>query len=191
MFAIGTDLGQSVDYTAISIIEKIDTLNLRHIERVPLGKSYTGIVDRLAALKASLPGSRLVIDHTGVGRPVRDMLVERGVDVVPVSITSGKKTRYEDGVWRVPKRELVRGVAVALENGELRIAAGLPCAEVLRAELQDFQATFTDKGTAVFGGKSEHDDLVIAVALAVWAFSTGGSGVSKEKAPPPEGSEAG
>ena len=79
MFAIGADLGQSVDYTAIGIIEKTGTLDLRHIERVPLGKSYTSVVDHLAALKVSLPGSRLVIDNTGVGRPVRDMLTERGV----------------------------------------------------------------------------------------------------------------
>ena len=85
-----------------------------------------------------------------------------------MSITSVRKTRYEDGVWRVPKRELVRGVTVALENGELRIAAGLPSGEALKAELQDFQATFTAHGTAVFGGKSEHDDLVIAIARAVW-----------------------
>jgi len=74
MFAIGADLGQSVDYTAIGIIEKTGTLDLRHIERVPLGKSYTSVVDHLAALKVALPGSRLVIDNTGVGRPVRDML---------------------------------------------------------------------------------------------------------------------
>ena len=168
MFTIGADLGQAVDYTAIGIIEKTDTMDLRHLERVPLGKSYTGVADHLTALKASLPGSRLVIDNTGVGRPVRDMLIERGVDVVAVSITGGKKTRYADGVWRVPKRELVRGAMVALEYGRLRIAAGLPYAKEFEAELKDFQATFTDKGTAVYGGKTQHDDLVVAVALAVW-----------------------
>ena len=57
---------------------------------------------------------------------------------------------------------------VALEYGRLRIAAGLPYAKEFEAELQDFQATFTDKGTAVFGGRTQHDDLVVAVALAVW-----------------------
>jgi len=45
----------------------------------------------------------------------------------------------------------------------------LPYADALKAELADFQATFTDKGTTVFGGKHEHEDLVIAVALAVWS----------------------
>jgi hypothetical protein len=173
VFCIGADLGQSVDYTAIGIIENTDTLDLRHIERVPLGESYTGVVDHLAALKASLPDSRLVIDNTGVGRPVRDMLTERGVDVAADSITSVKKTRYVDGSWRVPKRELIRGVVVEMENGGLRVAAGLPYTDALKSELKDFQATFTEKGSAVFGGKREHDDLVIAVALAVWGLTSG------------------
>jgi len=171
MFAIGADLGQSVDYTAIGIIEKTGTLDLRHIERVPLGKSYTSVVDHLAALKAALPGSRLVIDNTGVGRPVRDMLTERGVDVVPVSITSGKITRHIDGSWRIPKQVLARGLVAALENGRLRIAKALLYTDALKAELADFQATFTDKGTGVFGGKRKHDDLVIAIALAVGGVS--------------------
>ena len=99
------------------------------------------------------------------------MRTERGVDVLAVSITSGKKTRYVDGSWRVPKKELIRGVVVALENGGLRIAAGLPYTDALKAELAAFQATFTDKGVAVFGGKREHDDLVIAIALAVWGLN--------------------
>ena len=30
----------------------------------------------------------------------------------------------------------------------------------------------TARGSAVFGGKREHDDLVIAVALAVWGGVT-------------------
>jgi hypothetical protein len=170
-YIIGADLGQAVDYTAISIIENTGTLDLRHIERVPLGKSYTGIVDRLMGLKASLPGSSLVIDNTGVGRPVVDMLWDRGADPLPVSITAGKRTTFTDGVYRVPKRELVRGVLTALENGALRIAAELPYADALKSELMDFQATFTAKGSIVFGGKREHDDLVIAVALAVWSVN--------------------
>jgi hypothetical protein len=170
-FTIGADLGQAVDYTAIAVIEDTGTLDLRHIERVPLGESYTGVVDRLTALMASLPGSRLVIDNTGVGRPVADMLREKGADPVAVSITAGKRTTFVDGVYRVPKRELVRGVVTALENGTLRIAAELPYADALKAELADFQARLTDKGSVVFGGKREHDDLVIAVALAVWGFN--------------------
>jgi hypothetical protein len=172
-YIIGADLGQAVDYTAISIIENTGTLDLRHLERIPLGQSYTGVVDRLTVLKKSLPGSRLVIDNTGVGRPVADMLRDRGADPVAVSITSGKRTTFVDGVYRVPKRELVRGVVAALESGSLRIAVELLYADALKAELANFQATLTDKGSTVFGGKREHNDLVIAVALAVWGLNAG------------------
>jgi hypothetical protein len=173
MFVIGVDLGQAVDYSAIAVIElglgqsRSQTLDLRHIERVPLGESYTAVVDRLAALNASLPDSRLVMDATGVGRPVRDMLIAKGVEPVAVSITSGRETRCVDGIWRVPKRELLRGLCVALESGLLRIAEGLPYTAALKAELGAFQAAFTNSGNVKFNGVSEHDDLVIAVALAV------------------------
>ncbi len=172
MFCIGADLGQAVDYSAISAIEAGEHLDLRHIERLPLGKSYVDVVDRLVGIKAALPGSRLVIDGTGVGRPVADMLTDKGIEFIPVSITSGKEAKCVDGVWRVPKRLLVRGLVTALEAGQLRIARNLPYAEALKAELQDFEAQFTNKGNVTFNGATEHDDLLIAVALAVWG-STG------------------
>ncbi len=69
MFCIGADLGQSVDYTAIGIIENTDTLDLRHIERVPLGESYTGVIDHLAALKASLPPKQVINLVIHLGNP--------------------------------------------------------------------------------------------------------------------------
>ncbi len=39
MFCIGADLGQAVDYSAICAFEAGEHLDLRHIERLPLGKS--------------------------------------------------------------------------------------------------------------------------------------------------------
>ena len=35
-------------------------------------------------------------------------------------------------------------------------------------ELRDFRVTVTSPGHAAYGGAAEHDDLVIAVGLAVW-----------------------
>ena len=169
MFCIGADLGQAVDYTAIAVIEKTDWLDLRHIERIPLGQSYTSIAGRLARLQTSLPGSRLVIDNTGVGRPVADMLTELGVKFIGVSITSGKEAKLVDGVWRVPKELLMQKIAAVFDAKQLRIAKSLPGADVLIAELADFEYEITEAGNVIFNGKTEHDDLVIAAALAVWA----------------------
>ncbi len=47
-------------------------------------------------------------------------------------------------------------------------AKGLPEAEALQVELQAFQRRITERGHDAFQGIGEHDDLVIAVALACW-----------------------
>jgi len=82
--------------------------------------------------------------------------------------------------YRVPKRNLVSALQVALQSGTLKIAEGLELAQVLRRELLNFRvkvniATAHDSYEAWREG--DHDDLVLAAALATWgsskAISTG------------------
>ncbi len=40
--------------------------------------------------------------------------------------------------------------------------------EALVGELRDFRVIVTSPGRTAYGGASEHDDLVIAIGLAVW-----------------------
>ena len=68
----------------------------------------------------------------------------------------------------MPKRDLVRAVATALEGDQLKIASGLPDAAALLVELQAFKVKFSQRGHASFAGAGAHDDLVIAVALVCW-----------------------
>jgi hypothetical protein len=70
-FAVGLDLGQAQDYTALAAVEftGADEYHLRHLERFVLGTSYPAIVTRTQALLATPPlrdCSRLVADATGV-----------------------------------------------------------------------------------------------------------------------------
>ena len=109
-----------------------------------------------------------MVDATGVGRAVVDHLRACGLDPVAVSITGGRKTTFESGTWRVPKRELVRALATAIESGRLRVAKSIPDAPAFLREARDFAVTVSDRGHARFAGKTAHDDLVIAAALAVW-----------------------
>jgi len=70
----------------------------------------------------------------------------------------------------VPKTELVSAVAVALQNGHLRIARELPLADVLARELGDFEMHVTASANLVYGARvGQHDDLVLATALAIYA----------------------
>ena len=73
-------------------------------------------------------------------------------------------------MWSVPKRDLIAHVQVLLERDELRIARRMPDAGSLVRELLDMQSTTTTSGRRRLGadGHGQHDDLVIALALACW-----------------------
>jgi hypothetical protein len=104
---------------------------------------------------------------------------------------SGDVHRAQDGVWHVPKRELVRAVLTGLESGRLRIAGSLALVPALMRELRAFKALIGRKGHAKFEGVGEHDDLVIALAVAVWWLGVGSMLVSPPRASPLAGDNAG
>jgi len=89
-----------------------------------------------------------------------------------LTITGGRETSRHGPGWSVPKGELVSKLQALLHAGELRIAASLPDAPVLLRELQDFRVRFSDAGNATFNAREgAHDDLVLALALAVFGLS--------------------
>jgi hypothetical protein len=123
--------------------------------------------------KPPLAGSLMAVDATGVGRPVVDMFQfgRVGCPVIPVTITGGAEvTKGERGGWNVPKKELVGTLQLLLQTRRLAVAAALPHAATLRAELANFRVKVTAAATEVFGDwrAGAHDDLVLAVALAAW-----------------------
>jgi hypothetical protein len=179
-YVLGLDLGQTNDFTALAILGQAVlpgdtecTYALRHLHRFPLGTPYTEIVSAVGAIagRKTLAGSPLVVDQTGVGRPVVDMLRRAVGVVVPVTITGGRKvTQKADGSYRVPKKELVTRLQVVLQSRRMQIARRLPEAATLVRELQAFQIRITAAANETFGTwrQGEHDDLVLAVALACW-----------------------
>ncbi len=68
----------------------------------------------------------------------------------------------------MPKGLLVQGLVTTFENGRLKVADGLPGAGALIRELRAFKVKITKHRRLTFEGAGEHDDLVTAVALAVW-----------------------
>jgi hypothetical protein len=57
----------------------------------------------------------------------------------------------------------------AAHEGRLKILRELAEAETLVRELQDFRIEFTAAGHLTFNARSgKHDDLVLALAIAVW-----------------------
>jgi hypothetical protein len=134
-------------------------------------------VNALMARAPLVNRAPLVIDGTGVGRPVVDLFRQSaGYALTPVLITAGATVSSDDaGYTHVPKRDLVGAVQVLLQNKHLRIGPNLPEAATLTAELQHFQ-TKINVATAhdSYGAWREgtHDDLVLALALALWFADT-------------------
>jgi hypothetical protein len=190
-YFIGLDLGQTHDFTALAIVEraelegewdarlwtrrKMAALRLRYLERVPLGTPYPEVVERVREVTRSgtLNGAcHLIVDGTGVGRAVVDILrrADLGCPLWPVVVTSGEREMLRQGYYRVPKRDLIVSLQVLLQRGGLRIAAGMPLGPILVEEMAAMRVRPTAGGHEQFGAWREgaHDDLVFAVALAHW-----------------------
>lgn len=193
---VGCDLGQSVDFTAISIIERTDapklqilqgwptgkveydtTFAVRDLQRLERGTSYVEQVAHISEVMATAPlsdNAKLIVDRSGVGRGVFDMLVDAKLKPIGITITGGEgsSTRgYTSSYmgFNVSKLELVGQLVATAHRGELKVAKSLPLAQVLQQELQDFRVSFTNSGYSKFGARSgKHDDLVLSVAVAIW-----------------------
>ena len=143
---VGLDLGQSRDYTAIAAVERAEltgefdpamfawrkkvALQLRYLERAPLGTPYPDIVERVRRTTRApeLDGRcQVAVDATGVGRPVVDLLrrAELGATILPAIFTGGAAESLNKGYYGVPKRDLITGLQVLLQRGAFKIAAGL------------------------------------------------------------------
>jgi hypothetical protein len=200
-YYVGLDLGQSQDYTALAVIQRVPTydpqtgkhsfeLHLRHLERFALKTPYTDIADFVRVLLTGSPftdtvqdgfrmrkaTTQLIVDKTGVGVAVTDLLTERRLNYIAVTITGlGQKVnRHGTKEYSVPKQDLVSALEVPFHKGTLKVAKGLEGWPKLREELLNFRRK-QNKTTAHISyehwRESDHDDLVLAAALACWKAS--------------------
>jgi len=199
MLIAGLDVGQAADYTVLMVVERKPAIrrtekrrwsyDLRYIHRWPLGTAYTQIAADLAELyhRPPLTWSYLAVDFTGVGRPVVETIVAARVPATirPVLITSGHEVTTKPygfaGImtaYHVPKKELVTTLQVVFQARLIRIPRSLPLSDRLVRELSDFRVKISRSANEKFGvwADGQHDDLVLALALAVWFGEATGCG---------------
>jgi hypothetical protein len=197
---VGVDLGQVQDYSAVAILEYVFEYDLNeqgwtkqhtvsHLERFPLGTEYPVIVQRISTMFQDprlKQYGRLIVDQTGVGRPVVDMLRKEKLNPIAVTITAGAETQESDyGMsFHVPKKELVSALLVLFQTGQLKILETLPDVDILVRELENFRAKVTLRGAEKYEAwrEGEHDDLVLALSLAAWYTNREGKGDATMKA---------
>jgi hypothetical protein len=204
-FAVGVDLGQSSDPTAIAVLQHTtgfldpnsplerhngtglkpqvpaERLDVRHLERLPLGMSYPAMVEHVRQLMARPPlngdartkPAELILDQTGVGAAVADIFEVAGMSPVRISITAGSEaTPVRQNSWHVAKTILISTVDAMLHTGTLRFAAALSDAPAMKDELLNFRRRLSDAGRATYAARTgTHDDLVLAVSISAWWLS--------------------
>jgi hypothetical protein len=188
----GFDLGQRRDPSALAVVERADVVldemdyvtwerlraryyRLRFLERIRLGTPYPDAVGRVREVvrRPEMAGrTTLTMDATGVGAPVLDMVrrADLGCGVTPVTVTGGERESHAGGMWNVPKKDLMAGLQLMIEKRELRLSRKVASAHLLGRELADMESRMNRAGHVVYGAwrEGEHDDLVMALALACW-----------------------
>lgn len=170
------------------VTKRVNHYGLVRLERFDLGTKYDKITERLIDLYAVPPLMRTVLvpDKTGVGEAVCDMLSKASSDGIlrdgmvyrhklkailrPITITAGAGWKQDGAGWRVAKKELASVMQVVLQQDRFKIAAVLKHAQTLVRELENFVMKITPAANDTYEAVREgvHDDIVLAVAMAVW-----------------------
>lgn len=151
MFQIGVDLAKANDFTVITAID-LTTF------KVAPQDSFNQIDYTLQ--KAKIEGAYhkynrglVVMDSTGVGRPIVDDMVNAGVNVSPFMFTYNSRN------------ELLVNLQILLEQNKIKI----PDDPELLAQLEGAYWDLTAQGrTKITVPDGLHDDRLMSLALAVW-----------------------
>jgi hypothetical protein len=174
--------GYAIGRSRLESREKVSVeYRVRHLERRSPPVLYNGIASRVAELVEAVGECVVVMDLTRTGRPVHALIMDAVHEVMkdtrslpvsqcPITVTGeyGAVGRSPHLGWLVPRRDLVSAALLLFESDKLKIAEALDLAEGLTREFTDFKPNAPREELEGWRlGKD--DDLVLAVAMSVWA----------------------
>lgn len=155
-YQMGVDLAKYQDYTVITIID-LNTFNVLKQERFNqidwnLQKA------KIEAIYLRYGQPLIYMDSTGLGDPIYDDLVGRGLRVEGYKFTESSR------------RDLLQNLALHIEQGKI----GIPDNEILKSELASFHYEIRGENgkTKLVVPEGMHDDCVFSLALACWNLPT-------------------
>lgn len=163
------------------------------MERPPLGTKYQLVEDRVVdimKMPAFLDESRLLVDLGEVGDVVYENWRDRHfLNPIGIRIVGGNSVNRSEEGFNVGKARLLSPLMNVFSTRRIRFAKANPYAEgltdrqrlirreydrlkrVIMKELQDITLEFTKKGNMTLEARgSDHDDMVLALAMVVWYF---------------------
>lgn len=150
-YQMGVDLAKYQDYTVLTLID-LHTFHVLKQERFNqidwnLQKA------KIEAMYHKYGKPLIYMDSTGVGDPIYDDLVKRGLRIEGYKFTEASR------------KDLLINLQLRLEQDNIRI----PNSETLKGELMSFRYELTEQGKIkIVVPEGLHDDTVFSLALAVW-----------------------
>lgn len=148
-YVIGVDWGRHQDFTVFVVLDARDkaVVALDRFTQI----EYSLQLARLRALRTRYPHAALVAEANSIGGPLVEQLRRDGVNVSAFQTTHASKG------------QIIESLAVAFEQGELRI----PATQWLIDELLAFDQERLPSGSMRYGApRGGHDDGVMALAIA-------------------------
>lgn len=146
----GVDLARSLDYTVVVGLDAYRRIVTLDRWQAPWAVTKQKVRDMVGQ-------TPIVADATGVGDAIVADLQVMGVNVTPHVFTQPSKLR------------LMQRLVAAFQGDELRISDAAS-AKWLVAELEAFEFTYTATGVKYEAPPGEHDDGVMALALALYGW---------------------
>jgi hypothetical protein len=151
VYQIGVDLAKTSDY---SVITPFDLTTFRVAPQDSFNQiDYTLQKTKIEAAYHRFGRGRVIMDSTGVGVPIVDDLLNKGINVAPFTFTHNSRN------------ELIINLQILLEQGKVII----PDDEELIKQLEACVWDVMDSGrTKAVVPEPMHDDRLMSLALAVW-----------------------
>lgn len=150
-YVMGVDVAKYQDFTVVFVID-LTTFEIVYFERWnKIDWDYTE--KKVATISDKYFCAGIVFDASGVGDPIAEQLERDGKPIIKFKFTSASK------------KFLIENLALKIEQGQIRI----PYIDVVFEELRSFTWEYTSGGNVRYSAPDgQHDDCVIALALAVY-----------------------
>lgn len=158
-FVAGVDLARARDYTVVVVLDVTDSSQPAKLVRIDrFNQRQPGVIAGMVAGILSRYQAQAWVDTTGIGDVYFSMISQRYKNLRPYTFTSSSKA------------PLIENLVVKLEQGDLLL---FPDANLQR-EFENFKVFQSPAGHIQYrAGGSNHDDIIIALALAAQGIRGG------------------
>jgi len=172
---------------AVAFLDLVYQVKMQAVRYTEQSKIIRDLLNRVKLLE----NTQLLVDGTGVGEPVIDIMREDGMTPIAIVFTGGesvnpvyaefdslfgKKSGSIRGIQVlkeicVPKNDLVHAGVLVMEQGRLRLARNLAHEEDFKRQLTAFKGKVNEKTKRVKyenENNNIHDDFVVTYLMASW-----------------------